>query len=384
MKTLARYEPLLKGYMIMEDGEFYLIDPKNIHEITDSSDVKVIDLAEHPPETYAMPLKIQLQATERCNMRCITCAVYKNRSPSQLTFNQLCDVLDRLSDHGVLNVQWSGGEPFARKDFPELVAYATEKGFRQNVYTNATMLTEEMTSLSREHFFKMQISLDGTKELFEEITGVKLWNKFEKGLQAIISANVPSIVLATVLQEKNVEHMENVIRYAGQSGAGKLRISMLVPIGRSRSVSWNEYSVIIDKFRHDWPRLKRISSDLNLDVDCFLEKQPCEDIVLGDIAKMVSPGGHSFLYIDSKGFIYPFPFLATTKLRLGNIITDDLKEIWIKSEKLAELRSQTYENIGCGNCQLECSFAERSLVYAFTGRINGHALPHAECTQKRR
>ncbi|MFA7319795.1 MAG: radical SAM protein [Parcubacteria group bacterium] len=368
----------------MEDGEFYLIDPKDIHEMTDSSDVRVIDLTEHPPETYAMPLKVQLQATERCNMRCITCAVYKNSSPEQLPFNQVCNILDKLSDFGVLNVQWSGGEPFARKDFPELVTYAASKGFKQNVYTNATMLTEEMISLSREHFFKMQISLDGTKELFEEITGVKLWNKFEKGLQSAISANIPDIVLATVLQEKNVAHMENVIRYASQSGAGKLRISMLVPIGRSRSVSWDRYSVTIDKFRHNWPRLKCISSDLGLDVDCFLEKQLCEDTVSGDIAKLISPGGHSFLYIDSKGFIYPFPFLTTAELRLGNIMADDLKEIWFKSEKLAELRNQTYENIGCGNCQLECSFVERSLVYAFTGRIDGPALLHAECTRKRR
>lgn len=303
MTTLARYEPLLNGYVMMEDGEFYLIDPGDMPEITESSDVSVVKLSEHPPETYAMPLKIQLQATEKCNMLCVTCAVHKNTSPAQLNFEQLCGILDKLATLGIINIQWSGGEPFVRNDFPELVTYAAQKGFQQNVYTNATLLTDKAIALSRENFFKMQISLDGTKDVFESITGTRSWSKFEQRLETAVSAKIPNITLATVLQARNVGHMESIIRYASKSGVSKLRIAMLVPIGRSHSISWNKYSVIIDKFRCEWPRLKRISLDLGLTVDCFLEKQLCEDPVLGDVAKLISPGGHSFLYIDAKGLI---------------------------------------------------------------------------------
>lgn len=385
MTTLIRFEPLLKAYMVMEGGDFYAFEPTQLSNLLEEvKDAKIIELVDHPSNAYAMPLKVQIQTTERCNMKCVTCAVHGGSASAQLPTSQIFQILDKLSDVGVLNIQWSGGEPFSRVDFFELVAYAAEKGFQQNVYTNATMLTEKSASFLKKNFFKTQISLDGTEEIFEAIVGVKLWNKFDRGLNMIISKGTPNVTLATVLQDKNVMHMERIIRYAGRSGADKLRISMLVPIGRSRDISWEKYSVVIEQFRSNWPRLKNIADDHGLVVDCFLEKEACLDDEISDIGQIVSPGGHSFLYINASGIMFPFPFLTGPELSLGSILTSDLRQVWFKSEALQNLRKQTYKNTGCGSCRLECSFAERSIVYAFTGQINGSALAHAECQKERR
>ena len=53
-------------------------------------------------------------------------------SPIKPRTNQIFQILDKLSDVGVLNVQWSGGEPLLRADFLDLVNYAPK--VKQNGY----------------------------------------------------------------------------------------------------------------------------------------------------------------------------------------------------------------------------------------------------------
>ncbi|KKT26356.1 MAG: Heme biosynthesis protein (NirJ-2) [Parcubacteria group bacterium GW2011_GWA2_43_9b] len=385
MTFLIRFEPLFNAYMIMDGGEFYEIEANRLEELVEGvENVRIIELSGNPDKAFGSPLKVQIQLSEHCNMRCETCAVYDRKSLAWLSTNQIFQILDKLSDVGVLNVQWSGGEPLLRADFLDLVNYAAEKGFQQNCYTNATMLTEKLALALKQQLFKMQISFDGIEEIFEAIVGVKLWKKFERGLSIAVSTGIPNVILATVLQEKNVKHMERIVRYAGTSGINRLRISMLVPIGRARHISWSNYSSIINQFRIDWPRLKKIAAEYDLEIDCFLEKEPCLDKRIDDVGRIISPGGHSFLYINAEGTMFPFPFLAGKEFKLGSIFIDDLKKTWFESGVLKNLRRQTYKNTGCELCRFECAFAERSLVYAFTGQINSRALAHPECQIERR
>lgn len=384
-KELIRFEPLVNAYMVMHEGEFYAVDKEKINELLSGiGSYRIVESDEYPPHAYSMPLKVQIQATKKCNLRCVTCAVAKDETRDRLSFQNLVEIISLLADCGVLNLEWSGGEPFLRKNFPDLVEHASKVGLSQNILTNGTLLTEENVEIVRKNFFRMQISLDGVGDTFNQIVGRNLWDRFAKAVSLAVKKEAKDIIAATVLQKSNVESIDDIINFCSEIGIKRLRISLQVPIGRSKNITWENYSAIIDLFRQRWPGLKNLATEKNVEADCFLEKEKCADDNVDDVGYLVSPGGYSFLYIDADGDIYPFPFLASSELKLGNILKDDLKKIWLHSNVLEHLRNQNYRNTGCGNCRLECSFAERSLVYAFTGKLDGPALSHRECQKERR
>ena len=53
-------------------------------------------------------------------------------------------LLDELHDMGTFWLLFSGGEPFARKDFLDIYTYAKNKGFLITIFTNGTVLTPAM------------------------------------------------------------------------------------------------------------------------------------------------------------------------------------------------------------------------------------------------
>jgi len=386
MKTLIRFEPCINEYVVMDEGQFYTISPEDISELLDSlQNYKIVKNFDHPPNIYSMPLRVQLQVTNKCNLRCITCAVAEddNKNNPIMSSEGLKKLLKSLSNHGILNVAWSGGEPLVRKDFWQIVEYAVKLGLSQNLLTNGTLFTDDNIKIIKNNFFRVQVSLDAIGETYNQIVNKDIWSRFVKSIRLAMNSGVNNIVAATVLQKDNVTEIGSIIDFCSKENIKKIRISMRVPIGRSKSLTWEEYSSVIEVFRQQWPQLKEYALQRNVEIDCFLEKVRCFDESLPDVSYIVSPGGFTILYIDAYGDVYPFPFLTSSNLKLGTIKSDNLREIWLNSTILQKLRRLTYKNIGCGDCRLECAFTERSVVYAFLGKLEGSALSHAECQQSR-
>lgn len=388
MKRLVRFEPMLNAYVIMEENEFFMIDKDGLSELAADQvdEYVVVENVNCPNNVYSMPLKVQIQTTNQCNLRCITCAVANDMACDNriLTDAEIFNLLDTLAKYGVLDIEWSGGEPLLRKNFLKFIEYAANLGISQNLLTNGLLFNEKNVEIIEKNFFRVQISLDGVNQTYNKIVGKKAWDKFVRSMELAVSAGVQKkIVIATVLQDENVAQMNSIIEFCALHMLPRVRISMQVPIGRSSTLTWQKYSLLIDNFRQQWDNLKKKTNNTGVIIDSFLEKEICEDDSVPDVGYIVSPYGYSFLYINARGDIFPFPFLTSPELRLGSIKEDDLRDIWFNSPVLNYLRKQTYKNTGCNDCRFECSFAERSLVYAYTGRLNAPALYHPECKERR-
>lgn len=388
MNKLIRFEPFLGAYVLMEGNEFYMISEGNLQEVCEEySRHTIIKNVDNPDNVYSMPLKVQIQTTDICNLKCVTCAV-ANENCSAVKGDALSDkdifkTLDSLASHGVLDIEWSGGEPLTRKSFLNFSEHAANLGMSQNLLTNGTLFNEDNMEVIKNNFFRVQISLDGVGSTYDEIVGKKAWKGFVNSVKLIDESVLPKVVIATVLQKANVEKIEAILQFCALHSLPRIRISMQVPIGRSSIITWHEYSSIIDLFRDRWPKLKADAERLGIKLDSFLEKEICDDSSVPDVGYIVSPYGFSFLYIDAFGDIFPFPFLTSSELKLGSVRSDDLRDVWFKSDVLNYLRKQTYKNTGCGECRFECSFAERSLVYAYTGSLSSPALYNKECKERR-
>jgi MoaA/NifB/PqqE/SkfB family radical SAM enzyme len=71
---------------------------------------------------------------------------------------------EELNRCAVMNVTLQGGEPFCRKDLPELVEGIVRNRMRFNILSNGTLITDEMAAFlaSTGRCNGVQVSIDGS------------------------------------------------------------------------------------------------------------------------------------------------------------------------------------------------------------------------------
>src|SRR5574344_451476 len=183
-KVLFRFEPYINKYLVMCEGEIYSISKKNWPKvIVDFDNYELIKYNQFPFASYSFPIKVQIQETSSCNLACKTCAVFKPKRKKDLSTQNLKLIISKLANCGVLNLEWSGGEPFLRKDLFQLVEYASELGLQQNILTNGMFFSEKNINFVKKMFYNVQVSIDGVENDYEKIVGKKAWNDFIKSLK---------------------------------------------------------------------------------------------------------------------------------------------------------------------------------------------------------
>ncbi|MBU2540515.1 MAG: radical SAM protein [Candidatus Omnitrophica bacterium] len=90
----------------------------------------------------AFPLKAMFELTYRCNLKCRHCYVCDGENRKELQTQEVFSILDQLAEAGCLNLGFTGGEPFLRKDIFDILRYAKNKGFNTVLLTNATLIEE--------------------------------------------------------------------------------------------------------------------------------------------------------------------------------------------------------------------------------------------------
>ena len=96
---------------------------------------------------------IHWEITWRCNEKCLHCynpgaAHYDNEKPDrktdELSIKQITKILKDLKKIGVAKITFSGGDPFVRKDFIEILKIARSYGFIVDIYTNALLINDKL------------------------------------------------------------------------------------------------------------------------------------------------------------------------------------------------------------------------------------------------
>lgn len=116
--------------------------------------------------------------TRTCNLRCVHCYTDSEakRYPGELSTAQCKAVLDDLAEFGVPAVLFSGGEPLARTDLFELIAYARSLKLHVVLSTNGTLIDAETARRFVDHQLAyVGISLDAadpaTHDAFRGVDG---------------------------------------------------------------------------------------------------------------------------------------------------------------------------------------------------------------------
>lgn len=183
-----------------------------------------------------VPLAGSLELTFRCNLRCVHCYLGDARAgipgTEELSYGEICDLLDQIVDEGCLWLLLTGGEPLLRPDFLDIYAYAKAKGLLITLFTNGTLISPEIADYLREwRPFVMEISLYGaTKETYERVTGVPgSYERCLRGIELLLDRNVP-LRLKTMAMTLTKHEICAMKKYAKEQGVG-FRFDPLINAG---------------------------------------------------------------------------------------------------------------------------------------------------------
>lgn len=168
----------------------------------------------------------QWELTCRCNLKCVMCYTDVFNTPErikqELSTDEIFRILDEIHEAGCLELTFTGGEPLSRPDFLTIYERAHRLGLFITVFTNGTLITEEIADRWAElRPYRIEISLHSVNpEIFDQVT--QLSGSFDRCLKAIkflMDRKIP-LVLKTVGLTVNQEEILAVKRYVASLGGG--------------------------------------------------------------------------------------------------------------------------------------------------------------------
>ncbi|HWI71008.1 MAG TPA: mycofactocin radical SAM maturase [Baekduia sp.] len=304
-------------------------------------------LADRFMEGLDAPICLTWELTYACNLACVHCLSSSGRrDPRELSTTECMGVIDELQRMQVFYVNIGGGEPTVRKDFWQLVEYATEHQVGVKFSTNGSRLTAERAAwLAASDYVDVQISLDGaTAEVNDAIRGTGSYDTAITALQRLHDAGFANPKLSVVATRQNVGQLDAFAAIARRYGA-QLRITRLRPSGRGADV-WDDLHPTPRQQRELYEWLADRGDDV-LTGDSFFHLAPFGEGLPG---LNLCGAGRVVCLIDPIGDVYACPFAIHDAFLAGNLREPGgFAGVWRESDLFRELRRPQSAG-ACASC----------------------------------
>lgn len=330
---------------------------------------------------YTMQKKILystlFELTYRCPEKCIHCFLepstmsqnYAHLEDTELSTQEIKSALDQLADMNVMCVTFTGGEPFVRGDFYEILEYARSKSFVIDIFSNGILLNDEdVIRLKGFQINCFHCSIYSHKpEKHDAITGIH--GSFEKSVKTLraLSKNGIYVNIKYVLMEQNKDDFASATELAKSIGATIQLIPSVSP-AKSGNCGLGSLNVIDDN------DLKKVF----MHWDVISGKKP--SLEMQNDKTPICKAGNNCISINPYGLVTPcnvFPH------EIGNIRENTIKDIWEHSGKLKNWQNTSIKNLTeCEGCKYldYCSFCPGNALQ-YTGNMFGKV--HEACRQAR-
>jgi MoaA/NifB/PqqE/SkfB family radical SAM enzyme len=166
------------------------------------------------------PVYVQFYITARCNLTCEQCnIIYANSDVRECSLDEINRIADNFVEMGVAIVLLTGGEPFARKDLPEIIYAFESRGIHVRMQTNGFASEEQIAKAVEAGGRDISISLDSLNpDRQDNINGdfSKSWHK-ALNTMALFTKYMPKensfASLGCVFQPKNMQDIEQVVEF---------------------------------------------------------------------------------------------------------------------------------------------------------------------------
>lgn len=301
------------------------------------------------------PIWVGLKLTSECNMNCVHCWVDEKRKKPSM--EEIENALNKFLDLEILHVTLSGGEPFLRMDILEIIKKVKEKGFLLEIFSNGSILDEELVSKIGNIIDKktdtIQISLDASnKTIFEKQRNSKLFKKIVNNIKLLKKEEIIVRVNFTATAI-NMSEILNTYKLCEELGVDTFSVSYVFDSKRAKNLYKNlNLKMFIKEIHNCIEKNKNFKTNFRLfiPVEFYANKANYEK---QDKLKLKQINYENILFwsIQSNGDIYPNVTLEYPKLKIGNIYSDSVKDLELKHKEIGEkVLKRNLESTKCEFC----------------------------------
>jgi len=283
--------------------------------------------------TTKMPIDCVLALTYNCNARCTMCDIWKIKNSPELTLEDLAKLPSSL-----LDVNLSGGEPFLRKDLPEIVAVVKKTCPKARLVISSNGFLTPVIDKAMTKILKIApdigvaFSVDGIGEMHNTMRGIPGgFDRVMDSLKLLKGMGMTNLRLAFTITEQNITHFDKVYDLAQELGVqfthsfaqssefyfgGKQNIN-----NPRRDLLEAAYGHIINSELKSWNVKRWLRAYFANGMFKFItSKNPILD----------NAPGRDFFFLDPSGDIYPS---VMHNVVLGNIHkVDNFAKFWQGAE----------------------------------------------------
>jgi MoaA/NifB/PqqE/SkfB family radical SAM enzyme len=309
----------------------------------------------------AQPQALSIEITQRCIARCIMCNIWQSRDAIDLPVEDWIHLLSSPFFSDLRELDITGGEPFLRRDFLELIdglsllKESNLKKIRSFAVTTNGFLTDRILEFTEKIVailgqkgvnLVMVLAMDAIGEIHDKIRNYKdAWTKVNHTIQGLkeIRKKSDSIIigLKTTVLPQNVDQLESISAYANENGLFTIISPCIITENRYQNIdrkkelafSENEIEKMIrfyesGHFQWDFHR-SRLVNYLRTGV----MKKPCS-------------AGFNYFFVRSNGEVYPCPLI---RVKLGNMKQPKIEDLF-SSKAASSFRKQVGRRPECQTC----------------------------------
>jgi MoaA/NifB/PqqE/SkfB family radical SAM enzyme len=172
------------------------------------------------------PAYVQFYLTSRRDRACEQCnIIYGDADADEMDIEQIRAVAQNLAKIGTATVLLIGGEPFVRRDLPEIVKAFIAAGIHVRLQTNGLASRERLEACVEAGAHDISISLDSLEGALQDTINGGAPGSWERAMQtvAVVNEIFPengTAFFGTVLMQRNLTHIPDVIEFATAIGWG--------------------------------------------------------------------------------------------------------------------------------------------------------------------
>ncbi|MCA9976788.1 MAG: radical SAM protein [Anaerolineales bacterium] len=164
---------------------------------------------------------IELEVTQRCNLRCPVCFMAAEASPPDPPLAQLetiyANILEKAGEQ--TSIQLTGGEPTMRKDLPEIVRAGRMIGFSAiEINTNGLVISRNprfLDKLVEAGISGIYLQFDGlTADVYTQIRGEDLLADKLQAIENCRDVGIQVVLAMTIIQGVNEDQIGAVLNFA--------------------------------------------------------------------------------------------------------------------------------------------------------------------------
>jgi radical SAM protein with 4Fe4S-binding SPASM domain len=171
--------------------------------VSNPTNVRRAEIAKSPIPSLRY---LELQITDKCNLRCKHCYLGKPKN-IELSIEEIKNILEEFEKMQGLKVLITGGEPLLHSNFTFFNRILPEYRFRKVLLTNGLLLTDLI--LKELNVQEIQFSVDGMKKGHEAIRGKGTFDKILAKIEKAIHLGF-DVSIATIIHKENLDEFDEM------------------------------------------------------------------------------------------------------------------------------------------------------------------------------